>query len=496
MLGRRDPQRSLFDADSLPHRVPPDSICGRMAALGDQLFTDDALKDLYDPDNGRPSLPPSIMSGALLLQFHDDASDHEAAERIVFDLRWKVALYLPLGYIGFDSSSLSRHRSRLVEGGQERYAFDRFVAVGRAAGFIPDTVTLLHDTTWTKGARAVQDTYALLRKGVRKLLRDLGYAVPAKRKGLSPPVQRLIATYLEQDRKASLDRTDPQQRIAQLKVLVQDAHGAPQIADGTAADRIISLTDPELRHGRKSQAQRFDGFKAAVAIDAASELILDVADVTASGGDGQHLLPAIQRVETHTGVIVDRAIGDGAYGSGENLAACANYPAHPIDLVAPQARPDDPEVDKSAFQIDLAAKTATCPKGHTVVGTLARTHGRPGLQFRFARTSCEACPLFARCVHGKVCGRTVTTDDYEPYRRAARQRQATDEFKALYRLRPKVERKQAELVEHGLRQTRYLGEAKRQFQLLWIAAGVNLKRLCRLADLRSIEQRPLFGQAA
>jgi hypothetical protein len=87
----------------------------------------------------------------------------------------------------------------------------------------------------------------------------------------------------------------------------------------------------------------------------------------------------------------------------------------------------------------------------------------------------------------------VTTDDYEAYRRAARQRQDTDEFKALYRLRPKVERKQAELVEHGLRQTRYLGEAKRQFQRLWIAAGVNLKRLFRLAERRSLALRPLFG---
>lgn len=99
-----------------------------------------------------------------------------------------------------------------------------------------------------------------------------------------------------------------------------------------------------MRHGRKSQAQRFDGFKAAVAIDAESELILDVADVTAAGGDGQHLLPAVQRVEEHVGVTVERAIGDGAYGSGENRAACANYPDHPIDLVSPQARPDDPEV--------------------------------------------------------------------------------------------------------------------------------------------------------
>jgi len=528
MLGRREPQRCLYDADSLPHRVAPDSIYGRMAALGAQLFPDDDLKALYDPDNGRPSLPPSIMSGALLLQFHDDVSDQEAAERILYDLRWKVALHLPLDYAGFDGSSLSRYRTRLVEGGQERYAFDRFVAVGRAAGFIPDKVTLLHDTTWTKGAGAVQDTYTLLRKGIRKLLRQLGYAVPAKRKGLSPQVQRLIATYLEQDRKAQIDWADPQQRTAQLKVLVQDAeaalalasqhaedaavrqtgwlltkilgddlvsdeHGEPQMAEGTAPDRIISITDPEMRHGHKSQAQRFDGFKAAVALDAESELILDVADVPASGSDGQHLLPAIQRVEAHVGVTVERAIGDGAYGSGENRAACANYPAHPIDLIAPQARPDDPEVDKAAFQVDLETQLATCPHGQQVRGQPTQSHGRAALKFYFKRAVCEPCPLFTRCVHSQQRGRTVTADEYEAYRQTARQRQATDEFKALYRLRPKVERKQAEMVENGLRQTRYLGQAKRQFQRLWIAAGVNLKRLFRLAEKRHVALRPLFS---
>ena len=528
MLGRRDPQRTLFDADSLPHRVRPDSIYGRMAAAGEQLFPDDDLKDLYDPDKGRPSLPPSVMSGALLLQFHDDVSDEEAAERILYDLRWKVALHLPLDYAGFDGSSLSRFRTRLVEGGRERYAFDRFVAVGRAAGFIVDKVTLLHDTTWTQGAGAVQDTYTLLRKGIRKLLRQLGYAVPAKRKGLAPEVQRLIATYLEQDRKAQIDWADLPQRAAQLKVLVQDAeavlevasqhaddadvrqtgwlltkilgddlvrdeHGEPQIAEGTAPDRIISITDPEMRHGRKSQAQRFDGFKAAVAVDAESELILDVAAVTAAGSDGQHLLPAVQRVEQHVGVTVERVIGDGAYGSGENRAACANYVAHSIDLVSPQARPNDPEVDKSAFQIDLETKMATCPHGQQVRGQQTKSHGRAALKFYFERAVCETCPLFARCVHSKQRGRIVTADEYESYRQAARQRQDTDEFKALYRLRPKVERKQAEMVEHGLRQTRYLGQAKRQLQRLWIAAGVNLKRLFRLAEGRNLALRPLFG---
>jgi len=63
-----------------------------------------------------------------------------------------------------------------------------------------------------------------------------------------------------------------------------------------------------MRHGRKSQAQRFDGFKAAVAIDAESALIL-MWPMCASGGDGQHLLPAIQRVEEQ---VVSRSSGPSA----------------------------------------------------------------------------------------------------------------------------------------------------------------------------------------
>ena len=61
--------------------------------------------------------------------------------------------------------------------------------VRRAAGFIPDKVTLLTDTTPTKGVGAVQDTYTLLRKGTRKLLKALGYHLPGKRRGLGEQVR-------------------------------------------------------------------------------------------------------------------------------------------------------------------------------------------------------------------------------------------------------------------------------------------------------------------
>ena len=205
MLGRRGAQYSYFDAQSLPHRVPEDSFYARMGAVIDMLFDDEDLEQMYSPGTGRRSLPPSLMCGVILLQFYDDVSDEEAVERLLFDIRWKVALHLSLDYAGFDRSSLCNFRKRLLENGEERYAFDRFVAVGREVGFIPDRVTLLTDTTNVKGAGATQDTYTLLRKGIRQLLKKAGLHVPGKRQGLSSQAKSLMARYIDQDRRADIE---------------------------------------------------------------------------------------------------------------------------------------------------------------------------------------------------------------------------------------------------------------------------------------------------
>jgi len=521
MHGKRKPQYSYFDAIGLPHRVSPKSFYGHMGSLTGRLLRDDDLKDMYCAKNGRPSLPPSMMAGAMILQFYDDVSDGEAVERIRYDLRWKVALNLGLDYDGFDASSLSVFRARLVKHNQERYAFDRLLSIAREEGFLADKVTLLSDTTNAKGAGAIQDTYTLLRKGIRKLLKTMGYHLPGKRQGCSAEIEKLLATYVDQDRKAEIDWSDSAKRSAQLKVLVDDSEAALELAlqqiedpeirslgwtiskilgddvehtpeggckigKGTAPDRFISLQDPEMRHGRKSASKKFNGHKVSTSIDQASELILDIEDLSAPLGDGQDLLPAIGRVEEHVGVTVERVIVDGAYGSGKNRATCAERPDNPVDLLSPMRRPNDPDVDKSAFSFDNQAQTATCPKGQTVPASSHHTNqeGRTAFTFVFERDVCEACPLFTRCVHSKTTGRTVTTSLYEEYLRAARQRQEIDEFKQLYRLRPRIEGKQAELVSHGLRNTRYVGKQKRRLQHLWLAAAVNLKRMFKLAEIR------------
>ena len=47
---------------------------------------------------------------------------------------------------------------------------------------------------------------------------------------------------------------------------------------------IVSVHDPEMRHGHKSSSKRFDGHKASVAVDTDSQVITASDNVGALGG--------------------------------------------------------------------------------------------------------------------------------------------------------------------------------------------------------------------
>lgn len=65
-----------------------------MGAFWSRVSQDADLAAMYHARQGRPSIPPSLLSGVLILQYVDDLSDREAADRVRFDLRWKLALGL------------------------------------------------------------------------------------------------------------------------------------------------------------------------------------------------------------------------------------------------------------------------------------------------------------------------------------------------------------------------------------------------------------------
>ena len=61
--------------------------------------------------------------------------------------------------------------------------------------------------------------------------------------------------------------------------------GAFRIARKVAQDRVISVVDPDARHGHKTSARKFDGYKGHVAVDPDSEVITATVVTPGNAGD-------------------------------------------------------------------------------------------------------------------------------------------------------------------------------------------------------------------
>ena len=113
MLGERSDQRGLWEADRLYlDQVGKDTFYGLLASMRGRLFRDADFAGFYCADNGRDSVPPSLLATALLLQSHDKVSDAEAKARADFDIRWKVALGIEAEDRPFAKSTLQVFRAQ------------------------------------------------------------------------------------------------------------------------------------------------------------------------------------------------------------------------------------------------------------------------------------------------------------------------------------------------------------------------------------------------
>ena len=52
-----------------------------------------------------------------------------------------------------------------------------------------------------------------------------------------------------------------------------DGDDGVNLKGGVSKDRMVSVNDPEMRHGHKSSRRRFDGHKAAIVVDTDTQLI-------------------------------------------------------------------------------------------------------------------------------------------------------------------------------------------------------------------------------
>ena len=531
MLGKRSDQKGLWEADRLYlDYVGKDTFYGLLASLRGQLFRDDDFAAIYCPDNGRASVPPSLLATALLLQTYDKVSDAEAKARADFDIRWKVALGIEIEDRPFAKSTLQLFRAQLILHDKVREVFESSLRLARQSGYLKKRgMRVALDTTYILGRGAVKDTYNLLADGIVKLLRVLaavaniavgewaeaqGYeryfgssikgeaAIDwsdrkAQRKLLGEIVadaDRLLAlarqawVELPEDSAQRQSIVDGAELLGQL--LLQDVErksgdgdadaDGVSVRDGVSKDRMLSVHDPELRHGHKSSRRRFNGHKAAIVVDTDSQLITAVDVLPGNAPDNLGALELVERSEASTGSVVEEAMGDAAYGDGGTRQAFADAGRRLVAKVP--GRPDRKHFPKNDFHLDLAAGSCTCPAGQvtrTIVPAGKRTD-RAGhvyrLQaFQFDGAVCRVCPLRSQCIaaQGRK-GRRVLIHPQEALLQQARvlqQSAAYDEYRAR---RVVVEHRLARLVQLGIRQSRYFGRVKTKFQLYLAATVANL----------------------
>jgi hypothetical protein len=542
-LGLADRQGDLFDGVAVycEATLPERSIYALLHRERDQLFPDEAFADLFT-DRGRRSVPPSVVSVVMVLQRLEGLSDREAVDRFCFDARWRYAAgvggYDTAGRSSFAHTVLVDMRERLRASGKPDRIFEAALGVAAAAGLVGRKRAL--DSTPLYDAVATMDTVTLIRSAIRGLLRVADEALAGRLRAamsgadeyasaakpvidwddagarealiegcatdafgclrvlqgreLDPPVDqagRLLATVVGQD-------------------LEEGADGAFRIARRVAKDRVVSTVDPQARHGHKTAARGFDGYKGHAAVDpdseivtattvtpgnvgdaaAAEDLIADLLDEHPPAADDAAVDAADQPAGRPADHEDDAACQDAGSGEADTVYGDNAYGTGPfhqrledagIDSRCKTQRPTAPGglFGKDNFGVDLEQDTVTCPAGQTA----PIRRGKDGGGTAYFSSACNGCPLREQCTTAAGGGRTISVGPHEAALARARARQTQPDWQADYRAtRPKVERKLAHLVrrKHGGRRARVRGLTKVDADFRLLAAATNLARLAML----------------
>lgn len=543
-LGRSPTEEDIFRSSTefCRERVQAGSIYGLLHREGHRLFPDEAFADLFK-DIGRASVPPRIVAVVMVLQRLEGLSDREAVDRFTFDLRWKYAAGgLEYDHPGFVHTVLVDMRARLRRSERPNRIFETALEVAREAGFVGRTRVL--DSTPLYDAVATQDTVTLIRSAIRGLLkvcddglaselrkclrRDDDYGTPGKPPcdWDDAPAREALLDALARDAYAILAQLDGrtvsselQQAVRLLATVVgqdieQGEDGVFRILRGVAKDRVVSTVDPEARHGHKTAARGFDGYKGHVAVDPESEIITATEVTTGNVADGEAAESLLADVlaekpsETWSGeprgevpktaeespaqpsqgpssaALCESAYkvyGDASYGTAKLVETIEGAGAKANVKVQAAVAPDGC-FSKEVFFIDLDAQTVRCPAGAIVAIRKAKDGG--GLAAFGVR--CATCPQRSACTANKE-GRTIRIHPQEATLQRKRAEQKSPEWKSDYRhTRPKVERKLAHLMfrRHGGRRARMRGCARVRQDFAILGAAHNLRRLAFLGVRR------------
>ncbi len=476
-------------------------------------FQAELAASFADSPKGQPPIPPGQLALATLLQAHTGLSDEAVIDTIVADRRWQLVLDCwGADRAPFAQGTLVAFRQRLVAANLDRRLIERTIELAEGAGgFNRRRLRLALDSSPIWGAGRVEDTYNLIGTALRRALTALGQLAGRGRDAealarnlpelAGPSLKAALDLDWREDAArdtalaqvlAVLDRLEQQLATAPSlptavaasvhrhlrtarQVVAQDVVTSPAgtatLRAGVAPDRRISVTDAEMRHGRKSKAVRFDGYKQHLVRDLDQAGLLRAVGVTPASRPEREVAPAIQADLARQAVEIAEWHVDRAY-----LRSAVVTDRAPTTVIwcKPYLVKNGDRFPKTAFAFDAERQQLTCPTGRTRPAV-------PGQTVRFRAADCDGCGLRAQCTTSRPgVGRSVTLHPEEVRLGELRQAVTTVDGRAKLRERVPVEHGLARLGQVRGDTARYRGLRNQLFEARRAAAVVNLQTLDRL----------------
>lgn len=487
----------------LRHRIFDEEMQGRLATAYGNV------------ERGKERVPPAQLAMALLLQAALDVPDHEVVELTVMDRRWQMVLGClnaeePL----FAQGTLYNFRERMIEHGLDRDLFDKTVALAReTGGFSATHLRAAFDASPLWGAGRVEDTFNLIGRAAMHVVRsaaerlkrpfaevaaeagipvvaatsiktglDIDWDDPdAKKHGLNKLLSQVksLGSWLERELKEHLAQPPLHEQWSLVQKLIAqdtepdpDGGGGRRITQGVAKDRRISISDGQMRHGRKSKRKRIDGYKRHIGVDVdAPGLICAVAVTPANQPErtaAKDLLADLNRQRFD----LEQLFIDRGYLGDEHIEALRQKGLQVHCKPFPLRNGD--RFDKGDFDLDLQRQTVRCPEG--VIVPL-----RLGASAHFPAEKCDPCPQREACTRARPGrGRSLSIHPNEPFMMELRQTAKSPEGRANLRTRVKVEHGLATIHTRQGDRARYKGLRKNLFDVRRHASVENLFVIDRL----------------
>lgn len=457
---------------------------------------------------GQAPVEAGLLALATLLQAYCHVGDRDAVELTVMDKRWQMVLDgLGAEQPPFSQGTLYNFRMRLIAHNLDKTLLDRTVALAETTGgFGARQLRAVLDSTPLFGASRVEDTLNLLGHALRKAVGLAAHELSTSAEAVVEEAGLVLVGHSSLKAALDLDWGEPRARECALglvleevarwhrwlaqqqtlaaeqpplkevmetitQIIAQDTEpdpgggpGGRRLKQHVAPDRRISIEDQDMRHGRKSSAKTFNGFKEHFAVDLDSKVIREVVVRPANEPEHEAVELLAEELEQAPGLLqLDIDLG---YMASPRIA---QWEAQGVYIIARPWPQVGPLFTKNDFTLDFARMQVTCPGGQSVSMV-------PGKSAQFPAAVCDGCALRAQCTkatHGH--GRSLLIREDEPFQQKLRAKMKTRRGRAALRKRTAVEHTIAHQLVHQGRRARYKGLRKNQFDGRRHAAVSNLQ---------------------